>query len=95
MAGRYTQLIVEKENFPDDLELPAKTRTVISWLCNINTLVQGVQFHPEKCADARWRSDIAELVKALNRDVFVDRRKRLLVPPLEFLYASRWFVDFP
>jgi anthranilate synthase component 2 len=48
MAGRYHSWIVEKDNFPDDLEITAEDENgYIMALQHKHLDVQGVQFHPE------------------------------------------------
>jgi para-aminobenzoate synthetase component 2 len=47
-ATRYHSLAVEKPNFPNDLEVTAKTDSgVIMGLKHKNAPIEGVQFHPE------------------------------------------------
>jgi len=48
LAGRYHSLIVEKESFPECLEISASTKNgVIMGLRHRELKIEGVQFHPE------------------------------------------------
>ena len=47
-AGRYHSLVVERENFPADLEISAETTDgLIMGLRHKRHKIEGVQFHPE------------------------------------------------
>lgn len=47
-AGRYHSLVVEREGFPDDLEISAETADgLIMGLRHKTYKIEGVQFHPE------------------------------------------------
>jgi anthranilate synthase/aminodeoxychorismate synthase-like glutamine amidotransferase len=47
VATRYHSLIVEEKSFPADLEISARTDSIIMGLRHRKLLVEGVQFHPE------------------------------------------------
>jgi anthranilate synthase/aminodeoxychorismate synthase-like glutamine amidotransferase len=47
VATRYHSLIVEEKSIPADLEISAKTDSIIMGLRHRKMQVEGVQFHPE------------------------------------------------
>jgi anthranilate synthase component II len=46
-ATRYHSLVIERENFPLDLEITATTEDVIMAVRHKRYRIEGVQFHPE------------------------------------------------
>ncbi len=63
-AGRYHSLIVERENFPDELEISATTPDgLIMGLRHREMKIEGVQFHPESILTTEGKKLIANFLK--------------------------------
>lgn len=62
-ATRYHSLIVERETFPQDLEVTAETDDgIIMGLCHRNLPIAGVQFHPESIASQHGHKLLANFL---------------------------------
>lgn len=69
-ATRYHSLVVERESFPDSLEVTAETGDgVIMGLCHKSLPIAGVQFHPESIASEHGHKLLANFLMSagLNR----------------------------
>ncbi|TDQ77720.1 anthranilate synthase component II [Dongia mobilis] len=62
-ATRYHSLIVERETFPQVLEVTAETDDgIIMGLCHRNLPIAGVQFHPESIASQHGHKLLANFL---------------------------------
>jgi anthranilate synthase/aminodeoxychorismate synthase-like glutamine amidotransferase len=62
-ATRYHSLIVERETFPQDLEVTAETEDgIVMGLCHRNLPIAGVQFHPESIASQHGHKLLANFL---------------------------------
>jgi len=63
-AGRYHSLIVERETFPDELEISATTPDgLIMGLRHREMKIEGVQFHPESILTTEGKKLITNFLK--------------------------------
>lgn len=63
-AGRYHSLIVERENFPDELEISATTPNgTIMGLRHRRLKIEGVQFHPESIMTTEGKKLLANFLR--------------------------------
>jgi para-aminobenzoate synthetase component II len=63
-AGRYHSLIVERETFPDELEISATTPNgTIMGLRHRRLKIEGVQFHPESIMTTEGKKLLANFLK--------------------------------
>jgi anthranilate synthase/aminodeoxychorismate synthase-like glutamine amidotransferase len=62
-AGRYHSLIVERETFPDELEISATTPNgTIMGLRHRRLKIEGVQFHPESIMTTEGKKLLANFL---------------------------------
>ena len=63
-AIRYHSLIIEKNNFPSDLEITAWTEDGIVMGCRhkVNKMLRGIQFHPESLWTYQGKSIISNFL---------------------------------
>ncbi|MFT6105919.1 MAG: anthranilate synthase component 2 [Rickettsiales bacterium] len=65
-ATRYHSLTIEPENFPEDLEITAKTKDgIIMGIKHKNFNIHGVQFHPESIASEHGHQLIKNFIDML------------------------------
>ncbi len=65
VATRYHSLIVERESFPDCLEISAETEDgVIMGIRHLEHAVEGVQFHPESILTAEGKDLLGNFLEA-------------------------------
>ena len=63
---RYHSLIIERETFPDDLEITAETDDgKIMGIQHKNLPIHGVQFHPESIATQHGHKLLENFVRLL------------------------------
>ncbi len=63
-AGRYHSLIIDREGFPDDLEISATTPDgLIMGVRHKTYKVEGVQFHPESILTAEGKKLLQNFLK--------------------------------
>jgi anthranilate synthase component 2 len=64
LAGRYHSWVVDKNGFPDCLEITAESEEgYIMALCHKNYDVHGIQFHPESILTPQGRIIIANFIR--------------------------------
>lgn len=67
-AARYHSLVVERDNFPDELEITAWTEDGLVMAANHKKYrhLQGVQFHPESVLTPEGKGIIQNFIKMLE-----------------------------
>ena len=66
-ATRYHSLIVDRKDFPKDLEVTAETGDIIMGLRHKTLPIHGVQFHPESIASETRPQDTREFPQDRGR----------------------------
>ncbi|TAJ33340.1 MAG: aminodeoxychorismate/anthranilate synthase component II, partial [Reyranella sp.] len=62
-ATRYHSLIVDRKDFPKDLEVTAETGEIIMGLRHKTLPIHGVQFHPESIASEHGHKILENFLK--------------------------------
>jgi anthranilate synthase/aminodeoxychorismate synthase-like glutamine amidotransferase len=62
-ATRYHSLIVDRKDFPKDLEVTAETGDIIMGLRHRTLPIHGVQFHPESIASEHGHKILENFLK--------------------------------
>ena len=77
-ATRYHSLVIDKEGFPDELEITATTPDgIIMGLRHRNLPIEGIQFHPESVLTEAG----PRLIRNWLNSTRVITTQDLLVPP--------------
>jgi anthranilate synthase/aminodeoxychorismate synthase-like glutamine amidotransferase len=75
-ATRYHSLVVERESFPADLEVTAKTGDVVMGLRHRMLPIHGVQFHPESIASEHGHKILENFLKLAGEHPEQQKRKK-------------------
>ena len=74
-ATRYHSLIVERESFPADLEVVARTGDIVMGLRHKTLPIHGVQFHPESIASEHGHKILENFLKIAGEHPSQQKKK--------------------
>ena len=74
-ATRYHSLIVERESFPAELEVVARTGDIVMGLRHKTLPIHGVQFHPESIASEHGHKILENFLKIAGEHPSQQKKK--------------------
>lgn len=88
-ATRYHSLVVDRANFPAELEVTAETDGgIVMGLCHRTLPIAGVQFHPESIASEHGHKLIANFLQDCGMNVDSARLAAAAITPVKIAAAG-------